>query len=64
MFEAYPDILSIAEVQNALRLSRNTVLKLLDTGQINYTKIGKLYRIPKESLEEYIKQNSNIKKEN
>lgn len=54
MFESYPDIMSINDLQEALGISRNSVIKLLDTGQIKYIRIGRLYKVSKLELIDYI----------
>ncbi len=54
MLEEYQDVLTIQETAEALRLSRRTVMRLLDNGEIRYRKIGRIYRISKNALSDYI----------
>ena len=42
-----PDILSPDEVMDYLQIGRNTVYKLLKSGEIPSIRIGKKYRTPK-----------------
>ena len=54
MFEQYPDILTVEEVCEALRMGYNAVYKLLSKGKLKAYKNGRVWRIPKEALKEYI----------
>ena len=44
------------EVATALRVSRSTVYLLCQTRDLKSCKVGRLIRIPKESLSEYIRK--------
>lgn len=50
----YPDVLTPAECQNILLVGRNTIYNLLQNNVIKSIKIGKQYRIPKSSLQNYL----------
>lgn len=50
----YPDVLTPTECQNILLVGRNTIYKLLQNNVIKAVKIGKQYRIPKSSLQNYL----------
>lgn len=55
MFSAYPDVMTIKDVQGALQIGRNAVYKLVETGEIRAFKIdGKSYRIIKSDLIKYV----------
>lgn len=56
LFKDYPDVLSVKEVCQALQIGRVGVYKLLETKEIYSFKIGKIYKIPKDSLIVYINQ--------
>lgn len=47
-------LLTAKDIENRLRLSRNTVYKLLQTGQLKSIKVNDDYRITEEALEEYL----------
>jgi len=49
------EILTVEEVMDSLYIGRNAVYKLLGNGEIKGFKIGKTWKIPHSSLEEYIK---------
>lgn len=50
----YPDVLMPEEAMKVLSIGRNMIYKLLQTGTLRAIKIGKLYRIPKRYLQEFI----------
>ena len=52
MFENYPDILTINDVAEILHVHRNTVKKNLQ--HFSYRKIGRVYRVSKKSVEDYM----------
>ena len=50
----YPDVLTVFDVASILKLGKNTAYKLVKNGTIKSHKIGKIYRIPKICLQEYL----------
>ena len=50
----YPDVLTPEEVQTFLSVGRNTIYNLLKSGELQSIRIGKLYRIPKPYLMQYL----------
>lgn len=62
MFEQYPDILSVEEACEALRVGYNAMYELLNNGKIKAYKNGRVWRIPKESIKEYIINQTHISK--
>ena len=58
MVEQYPDILTVEEVCEALRMGYNAVYDLLNTGKLKAYKNGRVWRIPREALKEYILENT------
>ena len=55
MFENFPDILTVEEACEALRIGYNAAYNLLTEGRIKAYKNGRIWRIPKESLIEYVR---------
>lgn len=51
------------EVAGKLRVSRNTVIMLIDQGKLKATRVGRLYRIAEPDLLDYIRRNTNIRDE-
>lgn len=56
MFEQYPDILTVEEACEALRVGYNAIYALLNSGQLRGYKNGRVWRIPKASLQKYISE--------
>ncbi len=54
MFESYPDLLTVPELQSALSLGRSKVYSLISHGDIKSVKIGKTIRIRKPDLVNYV----------
>ena len=47
-------VLTLQEVARLLRVSRKTAEKLVRTGQIHAVRVGRVWRIPKEALEDFL----------
>ena len=60
MFEQYPDILTVEEACDALRMGYNAVYVLLNEGKLKAYKNGRVWRIPKKSLEKYILESAKL----
>ena len=58
MFNSYPDVLSVKQLCEILDIGKNTAYRLLQSGEIKSIKIGKVYKIPKKSIKDYIIKNS------
>ena len=54
MFDEYPDVLTAEEAADALRVGYNALYRLLNSGKLKAYKNGRVWRIPKESIKEYI----------
>ena len=54
MYEQIPEILTFKECQELLKVGKNTMLELLHSKQIEGFKIGSRWKIPKESIVEFI----------
>lgn len=61
MLEVYSDILSVEEVCEALRIGANQAYGLLNSGKLKGYRQGRVWRIPKQALIEYIVERSKIK---
>lgn len=60
MFESYDDILTIEEVAEALKVGTSQVYKLVRSGEMNAFKEGKNWRIPRQSISEYVLRKSKL----
>lgn len=54
IFKDYPDVLSIAQLQEMLHIGRNTAYGILKDGTIKSVKLGKRYIIPKTGVIDFI----------
>jgi excisionase family DNA binding protein len=52
--EDYNDVLKPKEVQEILHISRSTLYKYLENGTIWAVKLGDSYRIPKQTLIDFL----------
>ena len=50
----YSDIMTIDDVVNYLRIGRSKVYSMLTSGELKAMKFGKMWRIPKANVQEYI----------
>ena len=60
MLEDYPDILTVEEACEALRVGYNAIYELLNSGKLKAYKNGRVWRIPKIAIRSYILENSSI----
>lgn len=49
------DILTLKELQVLLHIGKNTALRLVQSGEIEAFRVGKQWRVTKESLQKYIR---------
>ena len=54
MLEQYEDIMSVFDVAEALCVGKNRIYELLADKKIKGFRIGRVWKIPKRSIEEYI----------
>ena len=52
--ETYSDMISIDYLCEMLTIGKNTAYHLLKTNQIKAFKIGRIWKIPRESVSEYV----------
>lgn len=50
------DILTLKELQELLHIGKNTALRLVQSGEIEAFRVGKQWRIVKDSIIKYIKK--------
>ena len=54
LFSTYPDLVSIDEIQQMLRIGKNTVYELLKTEKLKSIKVGKKYVVPKKFVIDFL----------
>lgn len=57
MFNNEYDILTPEETMDYLNIGRNTLYNLLNSGKLKGFRIGRNWKIPRKSLDEYVEQN-------
>ena len=55
MYEQIPEIMTLRECCALLKIGKNTMLRLIHEGQIEAFMIGNRWKIPKESVVEFIR---------
>ena len=55
MYENIPEVMTLRECREILKEGKNTMLNLLHDGRIEGFKIGSRWKIPKESVVEFIR---------
>lgn len=60
MFESYDELITIEEMQQLLGIGKNTAYQLLKENKIKCFRIGRIWKIPKKSLEEFILSQSKL----
>ncbi|MCM1315288.1 MAG: helix-turn-helix domain-containing protein [Muribaculaceae bacterium] len=53
------EIMKFEEVMEYLNIGKSTLYNLLRNGEIRSFKIGKVWKIPKSSVEEYVRKSIN-----
>ena len=56
MLNEYEAVLSVDELREILNIGRNSVYDLLNRGEIAAFRIGRCWKIPRESVEHYLAQ--------
>lgn len=54
IFENYPDVVGVQQLMEMLQIGQVLAYKLVKSGEIQSRKIGREYKIPKQSVVEYI----------
>lgn len=60
MLNQYEDIMTISDVAEALFIGKNRTYELLNKGIIKGFRIGRVWKIPKEAVREYIMKQSSM----
>lgn len=59
MFESYDDVLTVEEACEALKIGFNAI-GLLNTGKLRGYRNGRVWRIPKAALVEYVRDKAKM----
>jgi excisionase family DNA binding protein len=55
MYENIPEIMTLRECQELLKVGKNTMLDLIHSGELSAFRIGNRWKITKESVLEFIR---------
>lgn len=58
-----PDFMTPAQVAKRLQITERTVYKYLSNGEMEAVKIGRVWRITEEQLQEFIRKNTRNKED-
>ena len=61
MLEGYDDLLCTEEAAEALKIGKNALYTLLTDGSLKAYRNGRVWRIPKLAIKEYILESARIK---
>ncbi len=61
MLNQYSDIMSVPDVAEVLSIGKNRVYELLENNAIKGFRIGRVWKIPKAAIQEYIVEQSNLR---
>lgn len=61
MFEEYGDVLTAEEACEALRIGFNALYDLLNSGKLKGYRNGRVWRIPRLALQEYILEQARLR---
>ncbi len=61
MFDEYPEILTVEEACELLRMGYNALYELLNSGKLKAFRNGRHWRIPKTAVKEYIMESANLR---
>lgn len=62
MFREYPDVLTPQQVQEMLGIGQRMTYRLLRDGKIQNVRMGKLYRVPKAAVIDYLYSGENVER--
>lgn len=54
--DKYPPVLNVRQVAEILAISHNTAYELVRSGQVHSIRVGRNYRIPLESVIDYLRK--------
>lgn len=55
MFKEYPDILTVSQVAQALGIGKKAAYALVNQREIGAIRVGRTIKVPKFSLEEFVR---------
>lgn len=62
MFKEYSDLINVDEFCEILSIGKNTAYEVLNRGEIKAFKTGRIWKIPKVAVEDYILSKSGLQR--
>lgn len=62
MFNEFDDVLTVEEACTALKIGYNTIYMLLNSGKLKEFRCGRIWKIPRAALEEYVRESAGLKR--
>ena len=56
--DEYGDIMTVEDLMAYLNIGRTTAYKLLQSGKIKVLRLGRIYRLSKASVQEFVRKES------
>lgn len=60
MFETYEDIVTPEQLSEMLKMGMSQIYQLLNSGEIKAYRAGRIWKIPKKAVEEYVYQKAGM----
>lgn len=60
MFNQYDDLVTVEELTEMLNIGKNSAYKLLSSGKLKAFRINRVWKIPRQSVTEYVCTKSKI----
>ncbi|MCD8148925.1 MAG: helix-turn-helix domain-containing protein [Clostridiales bacterium] len=60
MLNQYNDVMTAFDAAEALGVGKNRIYELLETGELKGFRMGRIWKIPKLSVETYILEKANL----
>ena len=60
MFEMYGDLVTVEEFADMLSIGKNAAYKLLASGSVKCFRQNRIWKIPKEGVIQYIREQSHL----
>ena len=60
MLENWDDFLTVEELCEVLKIGRNVAYRLLNSGELKAIRNGRVWRVPKQAVIEYVKRQTDL----
>lgn len=61
LYNNYSDMITLDELCEILAIGKNTAYRLLKNQEIHAFKIGRIWKIPRKAVNDYVIQKTNLK---